>query len=171
MGSEIAQFIEWREYESLEWFLLGYEAHARHQAYIKELNTFYKREPALWQLNYSWDGFEWIDADNNEQSVLIYTRRGKRASDELIVLLNFVPECSDSFRIGVTKKGIYKEVFNSDAPEYGGSGRLNPGFLISEPVPWQGKENSVVVKTPPVGGLVLRRAGRSELAELKKNKK
>ena len=171
MGSEIAQFIEWRDYEGLEWFLLDYEAHAKHQAYIRALNAFYKQEPALWQVNYSWDGFEWIDADNNEQSVLIYTRRGKRPTDDLIVLLNFVPECSDAFRIGVPKKGVYKEIFNSDAPEYGGSGRLNPGWLVSEPVPWHGKDWSVVVKTPPIGGLVLRRAGRGELKEIQKQKK
>ena len=163
MGSEIAQFIEWRYQEGLEWFLLDYEAHAKHQAFIKALNAVYRKEPALWQQNYSWDGFEWIDADNNEQSVLIYTRRGKRAADDLIVLLNFVPECSDVFRIGVPKKGAYKEIFNSDAPEYGGSGRLNPDLLVSEPVPWHGMKYSIVVKTPPIGGLILRRAGRGEL--------
>ena len=102
--------------------------------------------------------------------MLVYARRGKRAADNLVMLLNFVPECSDAFRVGVPAKGVYKEIFNSDAPEYGGSGRLNPGYLVSEPVPWQGMEHSVVVKTPPVGGLVLRRAGRKELTEIKKEK-
>ncbi|MBR6969868.1 MAG: 1,4-alpha-glucan branching protein GlgB [Firmicutes bacterium] len=170
MGSEIAQFIEWRDYEGLEWFLLGYEAHAKHQAFIRALNAFYLQQPALWQQNYSWDGFEWIDADNNEQSILIYTRRGKKPADELIVLLNFVPECDDAFRIGVPRKGVYKEVFNSDAAEYGGSGRLNPGYLVSEPVPWHGCKHSIVLKTPPIGGLALRRAGRKELLEMQKER-
>ena len=170
MGSEIAQFIEWRDYEGLEWFLLGYEAHAKHQAFIRALNAFYLQQPALWQQNYSWDGFEWIDADNNEQSILIYTRRGKKPADELIVLLNFVPECDDAFRIGVPRKGVYKEVFNSDAAEYGGSGRLNPGYLVSEPVPWHGYKHSIVLKTPPIGGLALRRAGRKELLEMQKER-
>ncbi|MBQ3920800.1 MAG: 1,4-alpha-glucan branching protein GlgB [Firmicutes bacterium] len=165
MGSEIAQFIEWRYAEGLEWFLLGYEAHAKHQEYIKALNALYLKEPALWRLSYSWDGFEWIDADNRKQSVLVFARKGKRPQDELVVLLNLVPERSDSFRIGVPRKGVYKEIFNSDAEEYGGSGQVNTGYLVSEPVPWHGKEYSVTVKTPPIGGLILRRAGRGELSE------
>ncbi len=164
MGSEIAQFIEWRYAEGLDWCLLDYEAHAKHRAYIQALNALYLQEPALWQLAYRPEGFAWIDAENREQSVLVFSRRGKRAADELVVLLNFVPECCDSFRLGVPRKGVYKEIFNSDAAEYGGSGRRNPGYLRSEPVPWHGMQHSVVLKTPPIGGLVLRRAGRAELA-------
>ncbi len=165
MGSEIAQFIEWRYYEGLEWFLLDFESHARHREFIRALNGFYRQEAALWQYNYSWDGFEWLDADDAEQSSILFLRHGKRPIDDLVVLLNFVPEVCDEFRIGVPKSGVYKEVFNSDDEQYGGSGRTNPGYLHSEPVPWHGKEHSVVIRTPPIGGVVLKRAGRKELAE------
>ena len=127
----------------------------------------YKEEKALYQENYSWDGFEWLDADNSKQSTLAFIRHGKRPADDLVVLLNFVPENFDEYRIGVPKKGIYKEIFNSDCTEFGGSGRINPGYIASEPVPWHGKENSIVIRTPPIGGVVLKRAGRRELEELK----
>ena len=170
MGSEIAQFIEWRYYEGLQWFLLDYEAHQKHQNFIKALNAFYNSEGALWQKNYSWDGFQWLDADDDKQSTLIFIRHGKRPIDDLIVLLNFVPETYDEFRIGVPKKGVYKEVFSSDAPAWGGSGRTNPGYITSEPVPYHGMKNSVVVRTPPVGGLILKRASRRELEEINKPK-
>ncbi|MGM9521820.1 MAG: 1,4-alpha-glucan branching protein GlgB [Oscillospiraceae bacterium] len=168
MGSEIAQFIEWRYYEGLEWFLLDYEAHAKQQGFIKELNAVYKQEKALWQNSYSWGGFEWLDADDSAQSTLTFIRHGAKPADDLVVLLNFAPETYDEFRIGVPKKGVYKEIFNSDCQEFGGSGRVNSGYIKSENIPWHGKENSVVIKTPPIGGVILKRVGRKELAELKK---
>ena len=165
MGGEIAEFIEWRYYEGLEWFLLDYESHARHQAFIRAVNAFYRQEEALWRNSYSWDGFEWLDADDSAQSILTFIRHGRRPIDDLVVLMSFVPEVYDEFRIGVPKSGVYKEVFNSDAEEFGGSGRVNPGYLQSEPVPWHGKEHSVVIRTPPIGGVALKRVGKKELAE------
>jgi 1,4-alpha-glucan branching enzyme len=167
MGSEIAQFIEWRYYEGLEWFLLDYETHSRHRDYIKALNAFYLKEKALWQQSYTWDGFQWIDADNKEQSILVYLRKAKRPIDDLVVVLSFVPEVYDEYRVGVPRKGVYREVFNSDAEEFGGSGRINRGPLEAEPVPWQGQPWSVVLKTPPIGGTILKRMGRKETAEKK----
>ncbi len=165
MGSEIAQFIEWRYYEGLEWFLLDYETHRKHQAFIRALNHFYQDQRALWQQSYTWDGFQWIDADNKDQSMLIFLRKAKRPIDDLVVLLNFVPEVYDEFRVGVPRKGVYKEVFNSDDEAYGGSGRLNEGLLEAEEVPWHGQPCSVVVKTPPIGGTILKRVGKKELKE------
>ncbi len=161
MGAEFAQFIEWRYAEGLEWFLTDYESHGKHQQYVKELNALYKKESALWQKGFSWDGFTWLDADDAAQSTLIFIRHGKRPIDDLIILINFAPETIDEFRIGVPKKGLYKEIFNSDDYRFGGSGRLNTEPLKSENIPWHGQENSVVIHTPPIGGVILKRVASS----------
>ncbi len=157
MGAEIGQFIEWRYYEGLEWFLLDYDAHRKHQAYIRELNHLFLKEKALWQLNHSWDGFEWLDADDAKQSILTFIRHGKKPTEDLVCLLAMVPEVFEEYRIGVPRKGTYVEVFNSDDTRFGGSGRVNAGPLEAEKVPMHGKKWSVVVRTPPIGGLVLKR--------------
>lgn len=161
MGNEIAQFIEWRFYEQLEWFLVEeFDTHRKHQQYIKELNAFYKDNKALWVKDTSWDGFEWLDADNSEQSIICFVRHGDAAVDDLIVVLNFTPQTYTDYRIGVTRKGLYSEVFNSDNCEYGGSGVTNQGDIESEKVPWQGQDNSVVINVPPIGGVILKRHNR-----------
>ena len=159
MGNEIGQFVEWRYGEGLEWFLLDYETHRKHQAYCKALNALYRSERGLFERGYSWEGFQWLDADNAAQSTLLFLRRGERPIDELVVLLNFAPETCDEYRIGVPRKGSYRELLNSDAGAFGGSGRENPGELVSEPVPCHGMAHSVVLRTPPVGGLILKRVG------------
>lgn len=172
MGNEIAQFIEWRYYEQLEWFLpKEYEQHRKHQEYIRKLNTFYKESKALWLKNYSWDGFEWLDADNKDQSILMFIRHGKTPIDDLIILINFTPQTYSNYRIGVPKKGIYKEVFNSDGLEYGGSGYLNQEVMASESEPWHGKEDSVLVNVPPIGGIILKRVSNQKRNDTKQKKK
>ena len=157
MSTEYGPFIEWREYESLEWFLLDYPSHKMQQVYTAALNHFYKNSPALWQDDHSWDGYHWLDADDAAQCILLFRRTGKKKSEALTVLLNFVPEVIDEFRIGVPKPGEYEEVFNSDWEPFGGSGRRNEGPLIAEPIPAHGEEWSVAVKTPPIGGLILKK--------------
>ncbi len=166
MGSEIGQFIEWRYYEGLEWFLLDYDAHRKHQEYIKELNNLYKKEKSLWQRNFSWEGFEWLDADDAAQSILTFIRHGDKPTEDLVTLLSFVPETHDGFRIGVPRKGVYQEILNSDDQRFGGSGRTNPGLLVAEKVPMHGKKYSVVVRTPPIGGLILKRLPPKKAQEL-----
>ncbi|MDD6042227.1 MAG: 1,4-alpha-glucan branching protein GlgB [Eubacteriaceae bacterium] len=158
MGNEIGQFIEWRDYESIEWFLAEeYEAHSKHQKFVKEINGFYKDNKALWLKEFSWDGFQWLDADNNNQSICSYIRHGSRPIDDLIVVINFTPATYDNFRVGVPKKGMYKEVFNSDLAEYGGSGVSNKELVKSEDIPLHGMEDSVAIKLPPLGGVILKR--------------
>ncbi len=159
MGNEIAQFIEWREYEEIEWFLTGYEAHERHQSFVAELNMLYRREKALWQKDDSWEGFRWLDADNAEQAVLAFVRHGKKPSDDLIVLLNFRTDAYTDYRVGVTKQGFYEELFNSDDVRHGGSGTINPGMIKSEEIPFHGMKQSVAIKVPPIGGVILKRHG------------
>ncbi|MBW9211996.1 MULTISPECIES: 1,4-alpha-glucan branching protein GlgB [Terrabacteria group] len=165
MGNEFAQFIEWREYEGLEWFLLEYDTHRHLQDFNRDLNHFFLSSKALWQKNYSWEGFAWSDADNKDQSTIIYRRKGKQNKDEQIILINFVPEVYDEFRIGVPKKAWYKEVFNTDAKEYGGSGRINEGYYKAEKLAMHGQPYSICVKTPPIGGMVFERVGPKEVKE------
>lgn len=158
MGNEIGQFIEWRYYEGLEFFLVDrFEAHAKHQQFIAELNRFYKETRALWEISYTSEGFEWIDADNRGQSVLTYIRHAKYRKDDVVVLVNMDINAHEDFRMGVPRSGIYEEIFNTDDKRFGGSGVCNGAALTSEAVPWNGRKDSVVVRVPPLAGIVLKR--------------
>ena len=156
MGSELAQFVEWRFAGGLEWFLSEYESHARYQQFVASLNKLYLQETALWQQNYSWEGFVWLDADNAAQSILAFVRCGRQQGDFLAVLLNFCPEVYADYRVGVPAAGDYREIFNSDAAEYGGSGRVNPDILTAEEVPYHGQPYSLRLQVPPLGGLIVK---------------
>ena len=165
MGNEFAPFIEWRWYEELEWFMLGYEAHEKHRRFNAALGNLYLQERALWEKACVSDGFRWLDADDADHAVLSFLRSGKRPADDLIVLLNFCPEVEDGYRVGVPSRGTYEEIFNSDCVEYGGSGRINAAPIKTENIPWQGMPCSIVVKTPPIGGAIFKKCktkGRSK---------
>ncbi len=153
MGTEIAPFIEWRYYEELEWFLLKYPNHDAHKSYVKALNHMYLAQPSLWQESYSQEGHQWIDADNNEQSILIFMRKGE--DDHTIALLNFTPTVYKKYKIGVPKAGAYREVFNSDDPSYGGGNHLNRELLETKEGKIHGFDQYIEVMVPPIGGMVL----------------
>ena len=157
MGNEIGQYIEWRYYEGIEYFLTEYDAHRDQQVFVGELNKFYKKNPALWQRGYESSGFEWIDADNSDQSIISFIRRGDDPKDDLVILINFDVNAHENFRLGVPEWGVYAEKFNSDAAEFGGSGVLNEGRLRCEDVAWNGREQSVVLRIPPLAGIVLKK--------------
>ncbi len=162
MGHEIAQFIEWREYEPLEWFLLGYENHEKFQAYIRDLNHIYTEHPALWSVDNSWDGFTWIDPDDRQQNVLTYMRRGRAPSKDeegelLICAVNMGVKAFDEFEIGVPEPGYYKEIINSDAVKYAGSGRVNTRQVRARKKPAHGLPYSIRVKMPVVGGAIFKK--------------
>ena len=162
MGHEIAQFIEWREYEGLEWFLLGYENHEKFQRYIKDLNHIYTEHPALWSVDNSWDGFSWIDPDDRQQNVLTYLRRGRAPSKDepgelLICAVNMGVKAFDEFEIGVPEPGYYKEIFNSDDVKYAGSGRVNTRQVRARKQPRHGMPYLIRVKMPVVGGAIFRK--------------
>ena len=162
MGNEIGQYIEWRYYESIQWFLTEqFEPHAKHQHYVEALNALYLAEPALWRESYDWRGFEWLSADDSEHSIISFVRRGDAPDEELVVVINFDVNFRPSWRVPVPREGDYVEVFNSDAEEFGGSGQLNPGTLSSRPEDCDGRENSLVMNVPPLGGTILRRVGSS----------
>lgn len=160
MGSEIGQFREWSPHEPVEWFLLDYDMHAAFQLFAGELNHFYLEHPPLWQNDNSWDGFRWIDADNRLQSVFSY-RRIDREGKELIVLVNFTPAAYEHYRIGVPFAGIYEELLNSDSEIFGGSGVTNTAKMTSDTIPYHGLEHSLVLRIPPLGGLILRCAEKT----------
>lgn len=164
MGNEIGQFIEWRYYESIQWFLTEeYETHRHHQAFIKALNHLYTAEPALYERGYTDDGFTWIDADNSKQSIVSFVRQGEDVDDDLVILINFDPESYESFRVGVPREGDWEVIFDSDRPEFGGSGYAGeePYTCSSEPYPWNGQMDSIEIKVPGLAGVVLKRRGPS----------
>lgn len=156
MGGEIGQWIEWNHNQSLDWHLLQYEPHQKLQRFVKDLNHLYKREPALYEIDFEWTGFEWIDFHDADNSVLSFLRRGKNPDDILIFVCNFTPVPRKSYRIGVPRPGFYKELLNSDAEFYGGSNMGNTGGVCALALEWQGRPYSVELTLPPLSVLVLK---------------
>ena len=160
MGNEIAQFIEWRYYEGIQYFLAEqYDTHRHQQRFVRYLNRFYNEHPTLWQRAFSPEGFEWIDADNADQSIISFIRRGADPKEDLVILINFDVNAREDFRMGVPEWGVYEELFNTDEERFGGSGVINSGKIKCQDEPWNGREQSVVVRVPPLGGIVLKRTG------------
>jgi len=156
MGTELAQFMEWRFRYGLDWELLEYESHGKHKEYVKELNHLYKREKSLWEKDHDWSGFQWIEADNNEQSIIAFCRKSSDWRDYLVVVCNFTPETFEEYRIGVPKAGEYIEILNSDADRFYGSGVTNDIVRVTEKTPWQGQPHSIQLRIPPLGAIFLK---------------
>ncbi len=167
MGNEFAQFIEWRDYEQLEWFLLDYDTHAGVHRFVRELNGLYRREKALWDDDHSWDGFQWIDADNTEQGILSFFRKS-RDGEIILCVLNFRPESREHWRLGVPVYGWWKEILSSDETRFGGSGKVNRRPMRSAKIPANGKEQSLLITVPPLGGTFIKLTGEIEHAARKK---
>lgn len=157
MGSEFGQFAEWSESRSLDWHLLEYDTHKALHTYMKELNQLYKNEPALWEMDFDPRGFEWINSDDSDNSIVSFIRRGKDHTQELVFVCNFTPQTHFDFKIGVPLAGAYVEIFNSDEEKYGGSGVINRKPVKSERTPWNGRQSSIAIKVPPLGVTVLKR--------------
>ncbi len=156
MGCEFAQGIEWNCLQALDWYVLDYPLHQGIQRLVKDLNGLYRSTPALYQYEFDWRGFEWIDCHDVDNSVLTFVRRSD--DDFLIVALNLTPIPRAGYRIGLPERGEYEEIFNSDAAIYGGSNVGNGGRrLVSEDLPWMERGCSTEVTLPPLAGIVLRR--------------
>ncbi|WP_452233109.1 1,4-alpha-glucan branching protein GlgB [Lacinutrix sp. MEBiC02595] len=149
-GAEFGQSEEWNFQTSLDWHLLQYKPHKGVQKLIKDLNTLYKTEPALHENQFTQEGFEWIDYNDAENSVLVYIRKGKKPKDNIIIACNMTPVPREGYRIGLPKKGKLKEVFNSNEKEYFGTGDFKNKTLTSEAEKWQNRKNSVVLNIPPL---------------------
>ncbi|EOU1111002.1 1,4-alpha-glucan branching protein GlgB [Clostridium perfringens] len=158
MGCEFGQFIEWREYEELEWKLIDkFDMHRKTHNFLKDLNNFYKNNSELWELDYDGDGFQWIDADNNEQSIYIFIRKSKNVEKYKIFVCNFTPMVYYDFNIGVPEKGVYREIFNTDKKEYGGSGQVIKGNLFSKEGWCHNQPHTLTIKVPPMAVSVFER--------------
>ena len=160
MGGEIGQWREWNHDSSLDWHLLDTPAHAGLQRWVRDVNTFYRAQPALWEKDTDPTGFQWIDCNDTEQSTLSFTRRGNHPADTLIFACNFTPIPRPNYRIGVPRSGYWAEALNSDASLYGGSGQGNLGGVSSTPVEWHGHPQSINITLPPLG-MVAFRAGEA----------
>ncbi|WP_303870698.1 1,4-alpha-glucan branching protein GlgB [Acetobacterium wieringae] len=156
MGNEFAPFLEWRVDESLEWFLLDYPKHREIHTYIKELNKFYRKEKALWTDDHSWEGFEWLEPNNSEQSILIFKRMGAEDKDTLITIINFCPLNYTDYQIGVPAGGNYRLAFNSDDSNYGGIGFKMKRNMKAQAIPLHGQDYSVSINIPPSAMVVLK---------------
>ena len=158
MGCEFGQFVEWREWEELQWNVIEeFDIHKKTQEYFKALNHFYLENSSLWSLDYEEEGFKWIDADNSEESVLSFIRIGKNKKEKLIFICNFTPEVYYDFKVGVPELGEYVEVFNSDSLEFGGAGNImGDSILKATEESFKDFDYSISVKVPPLGTLILK---------------
>ncbi|MEJ2112936.1 MAG: 1,4-alpha-glucan branching protein GlgB, partial [Flavobacteriaceae bacterium] len=150
-GAEFGQSSEWNFQESLDWHLLQYDVHKGVQSLIKDLNSLYKNEPALYEKQFSGEGFEWIDYNDAENSTLIYIRHGEKEEDDLVVACNMTPIPREDYRIGLPRKGKLKEIFNSDLKKYSGSGDYKNKLLTVQKKEYQFRDYSVEITIPPLG--------------------
>ena len=156
MGSELGQWKEWNHRQSLDWNLLEHEPHRGVQLFLKDLNQFYRARPALHRADFKPEGFEWIDCQDVENSVVAFARRCAEADELLVFVFNFTPVPREEYRLGVPQKGFYRELLNSDAAVYGGSNVGNDGGVGTEAIPWHAHQHSLELRLPPLGMLVLK---------------
>jgi len=154
MGAEFGQFREWDTDTGLDWLLLEYPMHSNLKNYVKELGAFYLKTPALWEIDFSWDGFKWISDSDRDQNTIAFIRTDKKGENN-ISLINFSPVMREHYRIGVPDDGTYTEVFNSDRTEYGGWGHTNDDIVADE-IPMHGYPYSITLKTPPLAIVCLK---------------
>jgi len=157
MGGEFGQWYEWNHDESLQWHLLENESHRGLQRYVKDLNRLYQSEPAFYEVDFEWSGFQWIDFSDADHAVIAFMRRARNTEDAVICIGNFTPVPREQYRIGMPAMGAYRELLNSDAELYGGSNMGNGGMRHAEPTPWHGQPYSILLTLPPLSMLYLKR--------------
>jgi 1,4-alpha-glucan branching enzyme len=156
MGGEFGQREEWNHTQSLDWHLTEHHSHKGIQETVKALNNLYRSEPAFYSKQFDYEGFEWIESNDQGNSVISYIRKGETAKQQVIVILNLTPAPRDGYRIGVPLPGIWKTVFNSDKDEFGGSNYPVSGATMTEEINWQGKAFSIAINLPPLSALILK---------------
>lgn len=160
MGDEFGQWSEWNHDTSLEWHLLRNPFHAGLSRWVRDLNTLYRGAPSLYELDFDAAGFEWIDCKDFQRSVISFLRKGRNPDDQLLFACNFTPVVRLNYRVGVPRDGFWKEVLNSDAPMYGGSGQGNFGGLSAVPLSIHGRPFSLNMTLPPLGIVAFRPESR-----------
>lgn len=173
MGIEIGQFIEWRYHEPLEWKLLAYERHSQLQSCIRAINHMYREHPAFFQIENSWEGFEWLAMQDENSSILAFARISEKAGETastsakagereyIVCIFNFTPITRQNYRIGVTKSGRYDVLLNTDDPAFGGRGEVQAQWVQSEAVAGERHENSIVMTLPGLSGIYLQYKGKT----------
>jgi 1,4-alpha-glucan branching enzyme len=151
MGDEFGQWSEWNHEASLEWDLLKNPLHAGLQRWVRDLNTLYRGQSSLHEFDFNPAGFEWVDCKDSQRSVISFLRRGPNADDQILFVCNFTPVVRENYRVGVPLEGYWREVLNSDAPLYGGSGQGNLGGLSTIPLPIHGRPFTLNMRLPPLG--------------------
>ena len=165
MGAELGQWHEWDFASQLDWYLLENEENRQLHHFFKDINAFYLSQSPLWDIDFSWEGFEWLVADDNHNNVVVFLRRD-REGRELIAAVNFSPVAQGEYRFGVPPKKTYREVFSTDLPEYGGTGDWrNEKSIEVLPIPSHGREQSLCVKLPPLGAAFFAGEGEWESRE------
>jgi 1,4-alpha-glucan branching enzyme len=162
MGDEFGQWTEWNHDASLDWHLLESAFHAGLKRWVRDLNTLYRGEPSLHELDLESGGFEWVDCTDYQRSIISFLRRGSKVRDELLFVCNFTPVVRGDYRVGVPRGGYWEEVLNSDAPLYGGSGQGNSGGLTATPLSIHGRPSSLNMTLPPLSVLVFRHESAKE---------
>ena len=161
MGDEFGQWSEWNHDASLEWHLPEQPSHAGLKRWVRDLNTLYRGEPLLHTMDFNPAGFEWVDCKDFQRSIISFLRRGQNPNDQLLFVCNFTPVARQNYRVGVPLEGYWKEILNSDAPLYGGSGQGNFGGLSTVPLPIHGRPFSLNMTLPPLGIVIFRPESRS----------
>lgn len=161
MGAELGQYREWDFQSSLDWHLLENPLHRGIHDALRDLNHLYRTEPALHKINDNPEGFDWIDCNDSDQSVISLARKTENPEDTIVIACNFTPVVRYNYRIGLPLPGQWREIFNSDAPVYGGSGVGSPGVHSSEDFAFHARNQSMTVNLPPLGALFFKFVGNS----------
>lgn len=170
MGGEFGQFIEWNYKQGLDWLLLDYDKHRQTLEFSRELNKFYKEHSELWEIDYSWDGFQWISSEDNCNSVIAFRRMNKKG-EELIAVFNWTPNSFDSYRIGVPKNGTYKVVFDTSLEKFGGDKHRMSGSYKSKKGSIHGYEQHIDLKLHGLSAMFLKKTADKQPAKKYKSVK
>jgi 1,4-alpha-glucan branching enzyme len=150
MGQEIGQWDEWNHDSSIDWHLLQWEPHRGMQKLVQDLNSLYRRETALFNDDFSANGFEWIDINDWESSIISFLRKGPNPNDTVVIVCNFTPVPRHNYNIGVPVGGYWKELMNTDAKEYWGSGMGNFGGVQAKDTSSHGRPYTLTLTLPPL---------------------
>ncbi|MBI3464994.1 MAG: 1,4-alpha-glucan branching protein GlgB [Planctomycetes bacterium] len=159
MGNDLAMWHEWNDRQPLDFGLLNHEPHAGVNRLVQDLNRLHQHEPALHELDFAPEGFEWVDCSDADNSAFAFIRRAKNRDDFILAIANFTPVVRHGYRIGVPESGFYREVLNTDAADYWGSGVGNKGGVWAQPVPCHGRGQSLELALPPLSLLLLKPSG------------
>jgi 1,4-alpha-glucan branching enzyme len=157
MGQEIGQRDEWNHDASVQWNLLEYDYHRKLQTFVRDLNRLYASQPAMYEVDFHYSGFEWVDFRDAESSIIAFLRRAADPSDYVLFCCNFTPIPRTGYEFGVPEEGFYREILNTDSEIFGGSNLGNGGMVSSNPKPRHGREHSIAVTLPPLAVVAFRK--------------